>query len=556
MFKRLQNLIRLPALENTEENLRARNLNTIVIATLLLTLLYLIYTILVPPYQLVIVPAVVLVIQIGLLTLIRIKKAHLAAWLFTGMLWLALLYTEIQYGGIRDTGFAMFSAVILIAGLTLGIGNGILVMVLTILAGVGLLYAEQSLLLPPRPAVSGASVLLSHVILFVTNSSLLYLAIRSMQRIALQSIENERNTRAINIQLEKSRADLLQQTEILGLQNRILNVVAEMASQAASITDEEELLSKALEVIQNHLPVEQVSIYLADESEQFLLIRASNREIPSPAPRIPIILFEKQQWFAIPERRSFEVGGKIYLIPETLSGGRAQTGHIVPLKTLQHFIGVLEIHFHTDTLHETIGIALQTLADQIAIALQNVRLSAQLQASRKELDLLAGRRTQSAWQSFLGGSPLGYQYDRLKLLPMYEQYPPEILQKLMDGQVVTYIKPGKKPVARLLAPLRLAGQTIGVIGYEEENPSTLWETEEITLLETIANQISLRLENTRLILEAQERAEEEKTLSQIAARIRETLDLETILQTAVAEIRNSYNLDEAEIRLQTLTETE
>lgn len=556
MFKRLQNLIRLPALENTEENLRARNLNTIVIATLLLTLLYLIYTILVPPYQLVIVPAVVLVIQIGLLTLIRIKKAHLAAWLFTGMLWLALLYTEIQYGGIRDTGFAMFSAVILIAGLTLGIGNGILVMVLTILASVGLLYAEQSLLLPPRPAVSGASVLLSHVILFVTNSSLLYLAIRSMQRIALQSIENERNTRAINIQLEKSRADLLQQTEILGLQNRILNVVAEMASQAASITDEEELLSKALEVIQNHLPVEQVSIYLADESEQFLLIRASNREIPSPAPRIPIILFEKQQWFAIPERRSFEVGGKIYLIPETLSGGRAQTGHIVPLKTLQHFIGVLEIHFHTDTLHETIGIALQTLADQIAIALQNVRLSAQLQASRKELDLLAGRRTQSAWQSFLGGSPLGYQYDRLKLLPMYEQYPPEILQKLMDGQVVTYIKPGKKPVARLLAPLRLAGQTIGVIGYEEENPSTLWETEEITLLETIANQISLRLENTRLILEAQERAEEEKTLSQIAARIRETLDLETILQTAVAEIRNSYNLDEAEIRLQTLTETE
>lgn len=556
MFKRLQNLIRLPALENTEENLRARNLNTIVIATLLLTLLYLIYTILVPPYQLVIVPAVVLVIQIGLLTLIRIKKAHLAAWLFTGMLWLALLYTEIQYGGIRDTGFAMFSAVILIAGLTLGIGNGILVMVLTILAGVGLLYAEQSLLLPPRPPVSGASVLLSHVILFVTNSSLLYLAIRSMQRIALQSIENERNTRAINIQLEKSRADLLQQTEILGLQNRILNVVAEMASQAASITDEEELLSKALEVIQNHLPVEQVSIYLADESEQFLLIRASNREIPSPAPRIPIILFEKQQWFAIPERRSFEVGGKIYLIPETLSGGRAQTGHIVPLKTLQHFIGILEIHFHTDTLHETIGIALQTLADQIAIALQNVRLSAQLQASRKELDLLAGRRTQSAWQSFLGGSPLGYQYDRLKLLPMYEQYPPEILQKLIDGQVVTYIKPGKKPVARLLAPLRLAGQTIGVIGYEEENPSTLWETEEITLLETIANQISLRLENTRLILEAQERAEEEKTLSQIAARIRETLDLETILQTAVAEIRNSYNLDEAEIRLQTLTETE
>lgn len=556
MFKRLQNLIHLPALEDTEENLRARNLNTIVLATLILTVLYIIYTLLVPPHQLVIVPAVVLVIQIGLLTLIRMKKARLAAWLFTGMLWIALLYTEIQYGGIRDTGFAMFSAVILIAGLTLGLGSVIFVTILTILTGAGLLYAEEALLLPPRPSVSGASVLLSHTILFVTNALLLYLAIRSIRSIAQQSLENERNSHAINIQLEKSRAELMQQLEVLGTQNRILNVVAEMASQAAFLTDEDTFLSKALEVLQNHLPVERVNIYLADESEQFLLVKASNREIPSPAPRVPIILFEKQRWFSAPDKLSFEIGDKIYFIPETLSDAQTQRAYIVPMKTLQRFIGVLEIYFHTETLRETVEVALQTLADQIAVALENIRLSTQLQASRQELDLLAGRRTLSTWQRFLGGAPLGYQYDRLKLLPMHEQYPPEILQKLMDGQAVTYVKPGKKPVARLLAPLRLAGQTIGVIGYEEENPNTLWETEEISFLATIANQISLRLENTRLILEARERAEEEKTLSQIAARIRETLDLETILQTAVAEIRNAYNLDEAEIRLQTLTETE
>ena len=49
---------------------------------------------------------------------------------------------------------------------------------------------------------------------------------------------------------------------------------------------------------------------------------------------------------------------------------------------------------------------------------------------------------------------------------------------------------------------------------------------------------------------AQQRAERERVVGQITTRMRETLDLETILKTAVKEMRQSLELSEAEVRLQ------
>ena len=57
------------------------------------------------------------------------------------------------------------------------------------------------------------------------------------------------------------------------------------------------------------------------------------------------------------------------------------------------------------------------------------------------------------------------------------------------------------------------------------------------------------LENTRLVEEAQQRAERERVVGQITTRMRETLDIETILKAAVKEMRQSLELRK-EVRLQ------
>ncbi|MCS7011690.1 MAG: hypothetical protein NZL98_09990 [Anaerolineales bacterium] len=551
MFKRFVQFLRLPTFEDTEQNLRANNLNTILLTTMVLTLLYLLYTIVVPPHHLAVVAIIVLLIEVGLLTLLRIRKTQLAAILLVGMLWLALTYIETQYGGIRDTGFSMFSALILIAGLTLGVGGGIVTTILVMLTSLAMLYAEKALLLPPRPLIDDASVLLSHTILFLTNFSLLYLAVQSIRRIAQRSAESEKAIRAVNLQLEQSQSELRKQTEILATQNRILNIVAELASKTTSLQDEEKLLSETLNILQRHLPTERISIYLVNESMQFLLLALSTHETSTQLKTVPIFA-QHGPFLTEAGTLLVQVGDITYSIPYPSDPFLEP---IFPLKTPRHFLGVLHVRFQSEPPSESVNIALQTFADQIAIGLENLRLSTQLQARLQEIDFLTGQKTQSAWQEFTRGKPFGYQYDRLKLLPSSETYPPEVMQQLQEGRPAMYITKDKKPTARLVAPLRLAGQTIGVVGYEED-PNTVWEQEQITMLEAIANQISLRLENTRLILEARERAEQEQTLSRIAARIRETLDIETILQTAIAEIQSSYDLAEAEVHLQTFRETE
>jgi GAF domain-containing protein len=65
----------------------------------------------------------------------------------------------------------------------------------------------------------------------------------------------------------------------------------------------------------------------------------------------------------------------------------------------------------------------------------------------------------------------------------------------------------------------------------------------------VAAQAALALENIRLVERTRERANREQAISNISARIRETLDLDIVLRTSAREIQKALNLQEAEIRL-------
>jgi hypothetical protein len=57
------------------------------------------------------------------------------------------------------------------------------------------------------------------------------------------------------------------------------------------------------------------------------------------------------------------------------------------------------------------------------------------------------------------------------------------------------------------------------------------------------------MESARLFEETRLRARSERLLSDITTRVRETMDMDTVLQTAVRELRRTLDLSEAEIRL-------
>ena len=61
--------------------------------------------------------------------------------------------------------------------------------------------------------------------------------------------------------------------------------------------------------------------------------------------------------------------------------------------------------------------------------------------------------------------------------------------------------------------------------------------------------MGLAAENLRLIEETERRAAFDRLISDVTARVRETLDIDTMLKTAAEEVRQAMNLPEVVIHL-------
>jgi len=143
-----------------------------------------------------------------------------------------------------------------------------------------------------------------------------------------------------------------------------------------------------------------------------------------------------------------------------------------------------------------------------------------------------GGTVRSAWEQLASGGMIGYTYNRLQVLAANETFPPEVAGQLLAGKSVSFISEETIREHAWQPPSSYAKNIIGVIGYDNDNVNHEWQEDEKVLLETVASRVSLALENTRLVAEAQQRAERERMIAQVTTRMRETLDIETILKTS------------------------
>ena len=101
---------------------------------------------------------------------------------------------------------------------------------------------------------------------------------------------------------------------------------------------------------------------------------------------------------------------------------------------------------------------------------------------------------------------------------------------------------GKVPTNMVFVPLRAGAEIIGVISVQ--NYQYYWYTDsDVTLLEGIANHTAVALQNIRLLTEAQSRAQRERTLRDITARVSAAVDAESVLRVAAEEIGRVLNLE-------------
>jgi len=87
--------------------------------------------------------------------------------------------------------------------------------------------------------------------------------------------------------------------------------------------------------------------------------------------------------------------------------------------------------------------------------------------------------------------------------------------------------------SNLIIPLVLRGQEIGSIALQRKDRAE-WTEPDQDLVKKVAIQVALALDNSRLIEETRQHAVHEQTVNEISGRFNRSLDVDTLLQTAVA----------------------
>jgi GAF domain-containing protein len=200
----------------------------------------------------------------------------------------------------------------------------------------------------------------------------------------------------------------------------------------------------------------------------------------------------------------------------------------LPLLIRNKVLGVLDIQSDRPQAFSLDDIdVLQTLSDQIAIAIENARLLDETQAAIMQLEALSSIRTQEAWTQKLREQERAFTYTPLGLRA----------EKLSLNKNNA-----------MSAPIILRGRKIGNISISRKGEGK-WSKLDEGLLAEVASQVGLAVDNIRLLEEATQRARQEQTVGKLAAQFSQSLDLDTLLQTAARELGQLPDVSEVSVFL-------
>ena len=141
--------------------------------------------------------------------------------------------------------------------------------------------------------------------------------------------------------------------------------------------------------------------------------------------------------------------------------------------------------------------------------------------------------TQQEWNSFARqAKQSGFVFDGKQVVPLSEKGSLEAGATVLQTDAPLW----GTASANIAIPIKLRGQTIGVLNVRAKNGDRHWKQDEVAMLEAAAERTALALENARLVESAQRRAARERAIGDISGKIGAVSNLEAILQTAVEEL--------------------
>jgi GAF domain-containing protein/HAMP domain-containing protein len=351
----------------------------------------------------------------------------------------------------------------------------------------------------------------------------------------------ERRVEQRTSELEQRTTELEQITNQSEKRANELQTITEIARYISTEKDLENLLPLITKTVSERFGYYHIGVFLVDENRKFAILRAAN----SPGGQK---MLKRQHKLEVGQvgivgnvtasgtpRIALDTGADaIYFNNPDLPETRSEMA--LPLIARGTIIGALDVqstmpNAFTDTDISILGL----LADQLAIAIDNVRLLAGTQSALDEAQSLFHNYLADAWQKKSTSEILGYY------------------QTITGGQLITSATnkeigiPNDTEKDTLAIPIRLRDVEIGTINIRPNSDGRTWSTEEVNIVQAVTERLGLALDNARLFEETSARASRERTVSDITSKIRSTNDPQEMIDTAIKELQRALGATRVEL---------
>jgi GAF domain-containing protein/HAMP domain-containing protein len=306
---------------------------------------------------------------------------------------------------------------------------------------------------------------------------------------------------------------------------KLLEASIEVGRVASSSLDPDELLARVINLFTDRFGYYFAALYVLDPSEKWAEIREATGEIGKllkqnrqrhevsgrsmvgnaireRSPKIAQIALEERNRYQNP------------LLPYT----RSEIA--LPLLAGDRVLGALDVQstkesdFGPDVIR-----TMQSMAGHVAIALENARLYQEAQQNIREMRAIQQQYLLAGWSRISN--------------------PAEELEYSVGDEADAGAK-------QIEIPISLRDQILGQIRLE--NPEA-WTPEQENLVNAVAAQAAVALENARLVSESRQAALRERMIAEINSKIWSSATIDGILQTAAKELGRRLDASRATIEL-------
>lgn len=384
--------------------------------------------------------------------------------------------------------------------------------------------------------------------------------------------------------VETLEARVAERTRELERRSAYLEASAEVGRAVSSILNPDELVREVVGLIGQEFDLDSTELYLLDERGECAVLHATagpgGQAMPGRDLRLPVdegtvgraILdarwevnpqaepvashpapspgFDDLEGTAEPQPGEHDGEG------EQGAGPEQPLEAALPLRSRGQVLGAIVVRARSrQELDDDTLIVLQTMADQVAVALDNARLYMASQRAAEAERRAHGEMDRQAWAAMMRARPVrGYRCDAGGVVPLSESPAPGLagwpsVRSPQDSPWSHVRVEDDRGGRTVSVPLLLRREPIGLLRFHKAGSDAHWDEDELNLVTRLVEELGQALESVRLYQDVQRGAARDRLIAHVTGRIRESLQVDAVLQTAVQEMRRALSLSEVEVRI-------